>query len=492
MRKIIEPQMTFGQTPIDQIKIDVRSRDEIPKLLLGLQHIYCNQELRDKAFAIIKKIIPKEIDSNNGRRGMDLWKILVMGTIRLNCNWDYDKLQEIANNHKILRQMLGHGMMDDGTTYPLQTLKDNIRLLTPEILDEINTLVVKEGHKLLIKKNSDDKGLMGRCDSFVVETDVHFPTDINLLYDAIRKMIQTAAIICQEMGMNMWRQSEYNIRAFKKLYRTVQRLKHSTSKNEKKQAEKASQILEAYKAYITLAHKHIERARLTIELTAESDVKCAVRSESLQTYINFALWQIDLIKRRVLQDEKIPHKDKIFSIFEPHTEWISKGKAGVLQELGLRVCILEDQYGLILHHQVMEKETDDKVAVGMVTSAKKKYSNLKGCSMDKGFYTPDNKKALRDLTDILVLPKKGRCNKAEQEEETAENFIRLKRKHSAVESAINGLENHGLDMCPDHGIQGFKRYVSLAVLARNLQIIGHHIQQKKLKQLQRSEQRKAA
>jgi hypothetical protein len=99
---------------------------------------------------------------------------------------------------------------------------------------------------------------------------------------------------------------------------------------------------------------------------------------------------------------------------------------------------------------------------------------------------------LKKTLNILVLPKKGRCNKAECEEETAKDFIRFKRKHSAVESAINGLENHGLDRCPDHGIQGFKRYVGLSVLARNLQIMGHHIQQKGLKHLQRSEQRKAA
>jgi hypothetical protein len=67
-----------------------------------------------------------DTDSNNGRPGMDLWKVLVMGTIRLNCNWDYDKLQEMANNHKTLGQMLGHGMMDDDDIYPLQTLKNNV------------------------------------------------------------------------------------------------------------------------------------------------------------------------------------------------------------------------------------------------------------------------------------------------------------------------------------------------------------------------------
>lgn len=154
MRKTYEPQLTFGQTPIDEIKINMRARDEIPKLLLGLQYIYCNRELRQKVFDILKTITPGNIDSKNGRPGMDLWKILVMGTIRLNCNWDYDKLQDIVNNHKTIRQMLGHGLMDDDKEYPLQTLKDNVKLLTPEILDKINTVVVDEGHKLLVKKKT--------------------------------------------------------------------------------------------------------------------------------------------------------------------------------------------------------------------------------------------------------------------------------------------------------------------------------------------------
>ena len=154
MRKVIEQQLTFGQVPINEIKIDMRGRDEIPKILLGLQHIYMNKELCNKVFNILKAITPEGVDFKNGRPGMDLWKIFVMGTIRLNCNWDYDKLHDIVNNHKTIRQMLGHGMMDDDKIYPLQTLKDNITLLTPEILDKINVVVVEEGHKLLVKKKT--------------------------------------------------------------------------------------------------------------------------------------------------------------------------------------------------------------------------------------------------------------------------------------------------------------------------------------------------
>ena len=141
MRKVIDLQMKFGETPIDQIKFDLRARDEIPKLLIGLQYLYCTPVIRNKVFELLKHLVPEGTSSKNGRPGMDLWKILVLGTIRLNCNWDYDKLQDIANNHSRLRQMLGHGLIDNDATYPLQSLKDNVSLLTPEILDEVNTVV---------------------------------------------------------------------------------------------------------------------------------------------------------------------------------------------------------------------------------------------------------------------------------------------------------------------------------------------------------------
>lgn len=332
---------------------------------------------------------------------------------------------------------------------------------------------------------------MGRCDSFVVETNVHYPTDINLLFDSIRKMIQLAVLISQDQGQTLWRQYEYNIRSFKKLFRRAQQLKRSTSKEKKKKAAREELIINAHRIYIEAAQGYIQKSIWTLNNIGSNNLLNLARAQALEDFINHANRQIDQIQRRVIQEEKIPHHEKVFSIFQPHTEWISKGKAGVPQELGLRVCIMEDQCGLILHHRVMERETDDKIAISMVTSTLEKFPGLKGCSFDKGFYTPGNKKELKTMLDTLVLPKKGKRNKAEQKEETSEEFIGFKKRHSAVESAINGLENHGLDRCLDHGIHGFRRYISLAVLSRNLQTIGHNLQQKKLKQLQRS-QRKAA
>jgi hypothetical protein len=192
----------------------------------------------------------------------------------------------------------------------------------------------------------------------------------------------------------------------------------------------------------------------------------------LHGFIGHAWRQIDQIRRRVLENERIPHEEKVFSLFEAHTEWISKGKAGVPVELGLRVCVLEDQFGFILHHQVMEQQTDDQVAVPMVEAAQARFPELRQCSFDKGFHSPANQRILGELLDLPVLPRKGRLSQAARDIEEADAFQAARRAHSAVESAINALEVHGLDRCPDHGLDGFKRYVSLAVVGRNIQILG--------------------
>jgi hypothetical protein len=135
----------------------------------------------------------------------------------------------------------------------------------------------------------------------------------------------------------------------------------------------------------------------------------------------------------------------------------------VRQELGVGVCLLEDQYGFILHHHVMEKDID--IAVLMATEAKRKFSSLSSCSFDKGFYSPCNKTELQNVLDKVILPKKGELFRADKQIEFCEDFVQFRRKHAAVESAFNALENHGLDRCPDHGIDGFIRYVSLVVFA---------------------------
>jgi hypothetical protein len=384
-------------------------------------------------------------------------------------NTDYDRIHELANQHRTVRQMLGHGFLDDLKQYTLQSLKDNLRLFTPELLDRINQEVVRAGHSLL-KKNAIE--LSARCDSFVVKTDVHFPTDINLLFDAIRKTIEECSQLCESHNLTDWRQSRHNIRTFKKQYRIIQKLKHSTSKDEDKRLAHEKTIKEAHQCYLDKAIGFLVRAHATRLLLSKLPGVLFVPLAALDGYIAHAERQIHQIRRRVLKGEAIPHGEKVFSIFQPHTEWISKGKAGVPVELGLRVCILEDRSGFILHHRVMQKETDDQIAVAMVAQAKQRFPRLTLCSFDKGFHSPKNQHELKTELSTVVLPKKGRLSAVDRDRESAPEFVEARRQHSAVESAINALGVHGLDLCRDHGIDGFKKYVSLAVVARNIQRLG--------------------
>ena len=158
MRNVINPQMLLDGVDIGAIDLTTKSRDDIPQILRGLQHIYTEPGLRERVFAILQEVLPNRVkgegkaDAGNGRPGMEQWRILVLGVLRLGLNADFDRIHELANEHGKLRQMLGHSDWTDKTQYKVQTLKDNLRLFTPELLDRINQEVVGAGHVLVKKK----------------------------------------------------------------------------------------------------------------------------------------------------------------------------------------------------------------------------------------------------------------------------------------------------------------------------------------------------
>ena len=141
----------LGNMQVDQAILEEKSRDDIPQLLEGLKYIFLDENLRQQIFDILVNIFPKNINLHDGRPGMDLWSIFVIAVLRVNLNCDYDRIHNLVNHHKTIRQILGHGVLDDQESYCLQTLKDNVSLLTPEILDQIDQLVIKTGHEWIKK-----------------------------------------------------------------------------------------------------------------------------------------------------------------------------------------------------------------------------------------------------------------------------------------------------------------------------------------------------
>ena len=187
----------------------------------------------------------------------------------------------------------------------------------------------------------------------------------------------------------------------------------------------------------------------------------------------------------------IAHDEKVFSIFEEHTRWVSKGKAGCAVELGVPVCVVEDQFQFILHHKILWEGSDTDIAVSVINETQALHRDLRVCSFDRGFHSPGNRGQLDAMLDLNALPRKGRLSVAEREREQAQAFAEARRQHPAVESAINNLEHRGLDRVRSHGADGFAHTVALSILAANLHRIGLLVR-RRMREAERRRRRRAA
>lgn len=470
-------QMEIGEIEPRFVELDPSSRDKITMTLRGLQGLYCDDEARHKLFQKLESCIPDYKKQQTGRESITLWQSTVLAVIRLGCDLDYDTLANLARNHGDLRGIMGVGMFSN-IKFARQSIWDAINRISPDLLEEINTIVVDSAHKTL--GLTDD--LQTRCDSFVVHSNVHFPTDINLLMDAMRKVVTLTAELADELEIGGWRKANYNLEKIRSLYRKTSKLKQSRSQDPKKKEERQDAIIESHKEYINTCLRVLDLADNTLKELPFIPLTAPIAE--IRKYIEYGRVLSSQIERRVINGETIPHHEKIFSIFEEYTEWISKGKAGVRQELGLNTCIMSDQHGFILTHHVMQKESDVDVAVPIVRKAANLFK-ISSVSFDKGFHSPANQETLPEIIEVIVLPAKGYKNAERREQESTPQFKALRRAHSAVESAINALESCGLSRCRDRTEVGFKRYVALGVIGRNLKTLG-------AKLLERERQQQAA
>ena len=321
-----------------------------------------------------------------------------------------------------------------------------------------------------------------KTDSFVVETETHFPTDYNLLFDGARKCIESI----KKLEIVGWRKWKSWKKKLKGLMREVGKISSSGGKN------KSSRLREATKKYLTISKKLAKRVKKVL-LGEIRNMKELLILIELEYYNEMLLTHIDLLGRRILEDEKIPHSEKIFSIFQPFVEMIKKGKLHPNVEIGKKVAITTDQNNLILDWEISEKKSDSEMLIPIIDRLLLKYDfNIKTLSVDKGFSSKSNKELLSLYIERVVMPKRGKLNKEEKQKESKPLYKKLKNKHSAVESNINELEHRGLDRCPNRSYRTFKNYVGLACTAYNLHKIGREMQIQARKKLIKESQKLSA
>jgi len=362
--------------------------------------------------------------------------------------------------------MLGvHDGIVRGRDFDRQTIIDNVHLLDDDCLRQINQIIVSAGHKLVKKK--EQEALRIKIDSFVTEANVHFPTDYNLLWDSGRKCIDVLEHLMDtnEAYCTGWRKIEYWRNTLKSLMLKVSRATADKSKNRSERIKKTAT------EYLFTA-RSLSAKLANVKQLNPLDMVEGVMIKQLGYFREMLDKHIDLVDRRLLKGEKIPHEEKIFSIFEPWVEWICKGKAHKPVELGKRTCITSDQWHFILDWWVADHQQDNQMLIPVIDRIMAYFKHISQCSSDKGFFSKVDVELLELFEIKTIIPKKGKRSQADLERERKPSFIKGKRAHSAVESNINELEHRGLDRCPDKGIKGIRCYVGLSVIAYNMHRIG--------------------
>lgn len=465
MRKAFSDQQRLDCRGVLGVQLNVECRDEIIPILRALQQIYSRPALRQEILDLIAQDVNHDARDDVGREGMDYWQILVLAAVRLGCNLDYDKLQDLAEQHRALRHIMGIGDWGREEGFGWRRIRDNICLLKPATIEKISHLIVAEGHRL-----QPEAAKQMRADSFVVETNIHWPTESTLIRDGIRKVLELCVLLAFTLRLPGWRQADHLLKKAKQLSRNIERI--ASRKGPRYQ----ELLKQEYRKLLKLSSKITARAQQLLD-QAEATPAQAITAQvaELRIFLERTRQVCGTARRRVLQEERVPNAEKLFSMFEPHTQLYKRGKAGKPVQFGRLAMVFEDAAGFITHSYLLGREEQDRDVV--VPQTRILQQRLKGAieeaSFDRGFHTPDNQ---RDLAEMIARPcllKPGKKQAAEQLQRATIAFRRARQRHAGVESAIGALQaGNGLERSRDRSERGLERYLALGVLGRNLHVLG--------------------
>jgi IS5 family transposase len=429
-------------------------------------------KVRDVILKAIARDVNGKSSAKRGRPGLSYWEILVLAGARLGCGYDYDQLQDLAENHRALRQVMGIGDWEDEeqdkTRFDWRRIESNLTLLRPETIEAINQAIIQEGHRLEPAAAETVRG-----DSFVVESNIHYPTDSRLIADGLRKVLTIAALLAGLFGLIGWRQHKHLSRKARRLVGKIERIAARKGDGYHQRMEKPyRELLEVAEIVLTRADTLRETVR---KYGTGGDAETLALDQELETFAQRTRQVCDLTRRRVLQGETIPNDEKLFSLFETHTQLYKRGKAGEPMQFGRLVLVYEDGAGFITHYHLLPRDKGDRdVVVEQTRTVQQRHQGkIRRGSFDRGFHSPEIQDELAKILAHPCVPMPGSKQAAEQEKTASVEFRNARQSHPGVESAIGALQSgNGLKRCRDRSEKGFERYVGLGVLGRNLHVLG--------------------
>lgn len=342
-------------------------------------------------------------------------------------------------------------------------------LIQPETLHAFNDRVTAIATELKVTR-----GRKLRTDGTVVETNIAYPSDSNLLADGVRVLSRTLKR-AKEVVQGT---TQLTAKAFRDRTRSARNQARRIARRARQRSTAAKEDMQqAYQRLVHVTRATVKQAETVLDaLKTESAQEAQHLVETLETFLSRVEQVLSQTIRRVFEGESVPAREKIVSLFEPHTDIIRRQKAGKPVEFGHKVWLDEVDGGIVTAWRVLDgNPADAEQWQPAIDHHLQQFDQPPWqASGDRGLYSPDNEAyARRQGVKRTILPKPGRKSESRKEHEAQSWFKRARRFHAGVEGRISVLKRkHGLDRCLDRGEEGFDKWVGWGVIAGNLAVAG--------------------
>ena len=465
MSRLPEPQLSFADAELRYQGVHL---DPLLQAILAFldDHAALVEQVRQDLVRGLKK-------PNTGRDGItpsQTLRSLVLMRIK---NWDYRELRERINDGFTLRTFTD---FDSQRVPKHDAFNRAFNRLTPATLEAINRAVVQSAVQLGLE---DGKRL--RVDTTVVETNIHFPTDASLLWDTVR----TVTRLIEDLHEILPRGVQGFTNRTRSARRRMQELERMTAQ------ERHTQQEPKYRELLRITEQVLANARQVLKKAAKSkgiDVVAAAMVKQLcqetTGYCELGDRVIDQTRRRVIHGEQVPAEEKVYSIFEPDTDLIKRGKARRPVEFGHKVFLAESAQGLITDYRVLDGNPAD---TNQVQASLERHRQTFHCAPDlyagdRGFHSAENlDKCEKAGVSQVSIPQRGGQKTAEREAlEQSRAFKQGQRFRAGIEGRISVLfRGRGMKRCRAHGRERFEVLVGAAVLTNNLLRIAEMLRDRK-------------
>ena len=399
---------------------------------------------------------------DTGRKGLTARQILRALVLMRVKNWDYRELRERIADGITLRRFT------DFYCQPVpkhDAFQRGFVRLTAQTMRSVNEVLVQAAVALGL-----EDGNKLRIDTTVAQTDIHHPTDNTLLWDVVRVVTRLVGRLADASGRPI-KGFRNRTRAARRRMLEIQRM--TTTQRHEQQTGK-------YRELIGIAEEVVERARAALKHTRTahgkdllSDLALDELRQELERYCGLGQRVIDQTRRRVLEGEQVPNAEKIYSIFEPHTDLIKRGKVRAPVEFGHKVLLAESAQGLITHYAVLKGNPSDEQHVEASLERHKEAfghaPELYGA--DRGFFSEKNVTRCEQVgVTVVCIPQRGGKRTPEREAfEKSAAFKQGQRFRAGIEGRISVLfRGRGMKRCLAEGRERFELLIGAAVLANNL------------------------